>query len=141
MADAAVRVSAWSPGNSNGVGAKGDGSHGEGEGADGLGTGDSHDVESLAHHWRSAVYELVRTTDHDQFRQLITGLAGGPQKVLAWAVDAGVMYRRGEDTQADLTQWLAASPYRDEVDSRLRSAAVRYRRTPLNDLVWADILT
>lgn len=141
VTDAAVRVSAWSPGNSNGVGAKGDGSHGEGDGADGLGAGDSHDVESLAHHWRSAVYELVRTTDHDQFRQLITGLAGGPQKALAWAVDAGVMHRRDEDTQADLTQWLAASPYRDEVDSRLRSAAVRYRRTPLNDLVWADILT
>jgi hypothetical protein len=87
------------------------------------------------------VHELARTTDRDQFRYLITGLSGGPLQALKWAVDAGVMYRRDEDTHTDLEEWLATSPYRDEISIRLRTAAVRHRRTPLDDLVWEAVLT
>ncbi|MFC8081079.1 NACHT domain-containing protein [Streptomyces sp. NPDC057307] len=124
VADAAVRVSAWGTGD-----------------GDGRDSGDSHDVESLVHHWRSLVYELVRTTDRDQFRRVVTGLARGPLMALTWVVDGSLKHRRDDDTPSDLERWLADSPYRDEVSKCLHSAGVRHRWTPLSDLLWAEILT
>ncbi len=88
------------------------------------------------------VHRLAGTDQESAVRlQLMTGLSDGPLQSLMWAVDAAVMHRRDEDTHADLEAWLATSPYRDAVTSRLRAAAVRYRRTPLKDLVWDAVLT
>lgn len=60
--------------------------------------------------------------------------------MLQKALDTAAARRREEDVRADAARELAASLYRDVAMAGLRDAAVRHRRTPLEERLWPAVL-
>nr|WSW48672.1 ATP-binding protein [Streptomyces sp. NBC_01001] len=101
---------------------------------------DPHHVTRLGWMWQKPLTRLASSADPAQWRTLLTGLANGPLSVLQKALDLAASHRRDEDLRAVAESALAASPYRDEALAGLRDAAIRHRRTPLDERRWTAIL-
>ncbi|MGO4456709.1 hypothetical protein AB4039_05190 [Streptomyces sp. M-16] len=106
----------------------------------GSGLADPHHVTRLGWKWQKPLTRLASTVDREDWLRLIGGLADGPQAMLQKALDTAAARRREEDVRADAAHELAASPYRDVAMAGLRDAAVRHRRTPLEERLWPAVL-
>ncbi|MFG2394672.1 NACHT domain-containing protein [Streptomyces lavendulae] len=106
----------------------------------GSGLADPHHVTRLGWKWQKPLTRLAATADRKDWLRLIGGLADGPQAMLQKALDTAAARRREEDVRADAARELAASPYRDAAMAGLRDAAVRHRRTPLEERLWPAVL-
>ncbi|NXY97947.1 ATP-binding protein [Streptomyces sp. BR123] len=106
----------------------------------GSGVTDPHHVTRLGWKWQKPLTRMAVTADRADWLRLIAGLGDGPQSMLQKALDTAAARRRDEDVRADAARELAASPYRDAAMAGLRDAAVRYRRTPLEERLWPEVL-
>ncbi|MCX5380407.1 ATP-binding protein [Streptomyces sp. NBC_00091] len=106
----------------------------------GSGLTDPHHVTRLGWKWQKPLTRMASTADREDWLRLIGGLADGPQALLQKALDTAAARRREEDVRADAARELAASPYRDAAMAGLRDAAVRHRRTPLEERLWPAVL-
>ncbi|MFK0259005.1 hypothetical protein [Streptomyces sp. NPDC090445] len=106
----------------------------------GSGVTDPHHVTRLGWKWQKPLTRMAVTADRADWLRLIAGLGDGPQSMLQKALDTAAARRRDEDVRADAARELAASPYRDAAMAGLRDAAVRYRRTPLEERQWPEVL-
>ncbi|MFH7594394.1 ATP-binding protein [Streptomyces racemochromogenes] len=106
----------------------------------GSGLTDPHHVTRLGWKWQKPLTRLASTADREDWLRLIRGLADGPQAMLQKALDTAAARRREEDVRADAARALETSPYRDAAMAGLRDAAVRHRRTPLEERLWPAVL-
>ncbi|MFJ8162350.1 hypothetical protein ACIRBY_15655 [Streptomyces sp. NPDC096136] len=106
----------------------------------GSGLTDPHHVTRLGWKWQKPLTRLASTADREDWLRLIGGLADGPQVMLQKALDTAAARRRDEDVRADAARELATSPYREVAMAGLRDAAVRHRRTPLEERLWPAVL-
>lgn len=101
---------------------------------------DPHHVTRLGWKWQKPLTRIASTADRADWLRLIGGLADGPRSMLQKALDTAAARRLDEDVRADAAQELAASPYRVVAMAGLRDAAVRHRRTPLEERLWPEVL-
>ncbi|MFF4364610.1 hypothetical protein [Streptomyces sp. NPDC001594] len=106
----------------------------------GSGLTDPHHVTPLGWKWQKPLTRLASTAGRGDWLRLIGGLADGPQVLLQKALDTAAARRRDEDVRADAARALATSPYRKVATAGLRDAAVRHRRTPLEERLWPAVL-
>ncbi|MGW5422695.1 hypothetical protein [Streptomyces sp. NPDC003943] len=106
----------------------------------GSGLTDPHHVTRLGWKWQKPLTRMALTADRADWLRLIAGLADGPQSMLQKALDTAAARRRDEDVRADAARELTASPYREAAMAGLRDAAVRHRRTPLEERLWPAVL-
>jgi hypothetical protein len=101
---------------------------------------DPHHVTRLGWLWQKPLIRLSLTADRAQWQTLVSGLSEGPLSMLQKTLDIAAARRRDEDVRADAERLLAGSRYREEAMAGLRDAAVRHRRTPLEDRAWPDVM-
>lgn len=101
---------------------------------------DPHHVTRLGWLWQKPLIRLSLTADRAQWQTLVSGLSEGPLSMLQKTLDIAAARRRDEDVRADAERLLVGSRYREEAMAGLRDAAVRHRRTPLEDRAWPDVL-
>ncbi|MEU3407655.1 hypothetical protein ABZ766_27425 [Streptomyces sp. NPDC006670] len=106
----------------------------------GSGLTDPHHVTRLGWKWQKPLTRVASTAGREDWLRLIGGLADGPQVLLQKALDSAAARRRDEDVRADAARALATSPYREVAMAGLRDAAVRHRRTPLEERLWPAVL-